>query len=126
MNIYSNITHKVAYKNECRYGHWKSTLAMAYRQNNDQNYDTNDTQNNQFHLHILEPHIPFHLGSLYPKILCLNENREMINKRTNKQSTEHGSRLSVMCLLRLTSDRRFSDLSTSNSIFSPRSRTCST
>ena len=50
---------------------------MANRQNNDKNQGNDDTQNNQFYLHILEPHLPSHLSSLLPKILCL-QNGESI------------------------------------------------
>lgn len=45
--------------------------ALANRQNNDKNQGNDNTQNNQFDLHILEPHLSSHLGSLLPKVLCL-------------------------------------------------------
>jgi hypothetical protein len=55
-----------------RPGSPNSTIeAMAYRQNNDKNQGNENTQNNQFDLHILEPHLSSHLSSLLPKILCL-------------------------------------------------------
>lgn len=54
----------------------KSTFeAMANRQNDDKDQCDDDTQNNQFNLHILDPHLPSHLRPLLSEILCLQQDQ---------------------------------------------------
>lgn len=51
---------------------WNLTLkAMTDGQNNDENQGNDDTGNDQFYLHVMNPHLPFHFSSLRPEILSL-------------------------------------------------------
>jgi hypothetical protein len=44
---------------------------MAHRQDDDEDERDDDAQHDQLDLHVLEPHLPPHLGALLPEILCL-------------------------------------------------------
>uniref|UniRef100_A0A2P2LS09 Putative vesicle-associated membrane protein 726 n=1 Tax=Rhizophora mucronata TaxID=61149 RepID=A0A2P2LS09_RHIMU len=46
---------------------------MANGQHNDENQGNQDTQHYQLYFHVLQPHLPPHLGALLPKILCLQQ-----------------------------------------------------
>lgn len=161
----------------------RSTIeTMANWQDNDKNQCNDDSQNNQFNLHILDPHLPSHLSSLLPEILRLHHNKyakpwdQDIREGNSEVKERKMENIGYHCRIRsnytslieycypkscmemfyqflvrnkqvasmnaksvciptrcktnsqlqaeLTCDRRFSVLSTSSSIFSPRSRTC--
>lgn len=44
---------------------------MAHRQDDDEDERDDDAQDDQLDFHVLEPHLPPHLGALLPEILCL-------------------------------------------------------
>lgn len=44
---------------------------MAHRQDDDEDERDDDAQHDQLDLHVLEPHLPPHLGALLSEILCL-------------------------------------------------------
>jgi len=44
---------------------------VAHRQDDDEDERDDDAQNDQLDLHVLQPHLPPHLGALLPEILCL-------------------------------------------------------
>ena len=45
--------------------------AVAHRQDDDEDERDDDAQDDQLDLHVLQPHLPPHLGALLPEILCL-------------------------------------------------------
>ena len=49
----------------------QAAKATTYRHENEDNQGNNNAKNDQFHLHIFNPHLSFHLGALFSKILCL-------------------------------------------------------
>lgn len=92
---------------------------LANCQDNEEDQCNHDAENDELHLHILPPHLLSYLCSLFSEILCLHAKL----KDESGDSQIDGTNRFHMRSMIWTCDRRSSVLSTSSSIFSPRSST---